>query len=179
MAPERAELEAFAAEHGPALQRLAFLLSGGSTEEAEDIVQTVLVRIVQRGLDGVDNPAAYARRAVVNEHRTLRRRRITALRSIARFPAASESVDPALDERFAILAALRRLGRRERAAVVLRYYADRPDEEIAEILGCTRATVRSLVYRALPRLRRYLTEHPTPDELPAPAAPSTSNQENT
>ena len=59
-------------------------------------------------------------------------------------------------ERLDVLAALRTLGEKERAAVVLRYWADLPDDEIAETLGCARATVRSLVHRALPRLREQL-----------------------
>jgi RNA polymerase sigma-70 factor (sigma-E family) len=167
------ELEAFAAEHGPALKRLAFLLTGGSTEDAEDIVQTVLVRLLERGLGHLDNPAAYARRAVVNEHVTLLRRRATALQWITRNPPADLTIDPELDERFVVLAALRSLGVRERAAIVLRYYADRPDEEIAEILRCSRPTVRSLVHRALPKLRRYLLENASPGEWPARSVPAT------
>ena len=56
----------------------------------------------------------------------------------------------------AVFAALRELGDRERAAIVLRYYEDLPDQRIAEALGCSRATVRSLVHRAMPKLRARL-----------------------
>ena len=52
--------------------------------------------------------------------------------------------------------ALGRLGERQRAVVVLRYFADLPDVEIAEVLGCRPSTVRSLVRRALRVLRKEL-----------------------
>lgn len=55
-----------------------------------------------------------------------------------------------------MLAALEALSERERIAVVLRYYEDLPDEEIAAVLDCSRSTVRSLVHRALPTLREHL-----------------------
>ena len=68
---------------------------------------------------------------------------------------------PGPEERMAVFAALRSLSERERAAVVLRYYEDLPDQQIAEALGCSRATVRSLVHRALPKLRARLDDEAT------------------
>lgn len=156
-------LEAFVLERGPALQRFAFLLTAGRGPEAEDLVQTVLARMLQRDLGPVEDLTAYARRALVNEHTSAGRRESTRRRALPRLAAEDRGTDADPADRFAVLAALRTLGDRERAAVVLRYYADLPDEEIADELGCARATVRSLVHRALPRLREHLTDPATGD----------------
>jgi RNA polymerase sigma factor (sigma-70 family) len=61
-----------------------------------------------------------------------------------------------LPETPVVLDALGRLPYRQRAALVLRYYEDRPDHEIAEVLGCRPATVRSLVHRGLEALRKVV-----------------------
>ena len=63
---------------------------------------------------------------------------------------------PEPEDRLAVLDALRDLTERERTVIVLRYYEDLPDVEIAEIIGCSRSTVRSVVHRALPKLRERL-----------------------
>ena len=65
------------------------------------------------------------------------------------------------EDRRAVLAALRRLPVRQREALVLRYYLDLPDDEIARILGVQRATVRSAVYRGLASLERILRGEPS------------------
>jgi RNA polymerase sigma factor (sigma-70 family) len=80
------------------------------------------------------------------------------------------SADPAvaLDERDAILRVVAALPPRQRAAVVLRYYEDLPDDEIADLLGCRPVTVRSLISRALATLRR---------SLPAPLVATLGDQQ--
>ena len=161
-------VDAFVREEGQALLRFAFLLTGGHASAAEDLVQSVLLRLVDRGIHDLANPATYARRAIVNEHRSLGRRARVHLRALTRVGAGSGVVaqSTAPEDRSAILPALGVLSDRERAAVVLRYYEDLPDDDIAEALGCSRVTVRSLVHRAIPKLKRELasTYRPAADE---------------
>ncbi len=159
----RERVSAFAAEHGDGLLRLAYLLTGGRAAEAEDLVQTVLLRMLERDLSDVGSLGAYARRALVNEQHSRGRRESVGRRVLPRVWRPEPVVDPDVADRVALLEALRGLGDRERAAVVLRYWGDLPDEEIAEVLGCARATVRSLVHRALPRLREAIGEHDDPE----------------
>jgi len=136
----------FEAEHD-GLARLACLLTG-STLVAEDVVQDAFVQLQMRWAS-VQRPGAYLRTAVVNGcrgyHRRLRRERASyaALVSTATMP-----------ETPIVLDVLGRLPYRQRAALVLRFYEDSPDEEIAALLGCRPATVRSLVHRGLDAMRK-------------------------
>lgn len=130
------------------LVRLAFLLIG-SPETAEDLVQDVLVRI-QRRWHRIEQPNAYARRAVVNACNTHHRRR---RREDQQPRPVDEAVALDADELFDVLAAL---PERMRAAIVLRFYEDLPDGDIAALLDCAPSTVRSLIHRGLARLRRVV-----------------------
>jgi RNA polymerase sigma factor (sigma-70 family) len=154
----QAGLEDFAAAHGQALLTFAYLLTGGHRAQAEDLVQTVLTRLVARGLQGLDEPRAYARRSLVNEYTSQGRRGSTYQRVLARWSGSDRdhAPGPQPEDRLAVLDALRDLTERERSVIVLRYYEDLPDVEIAEIVGCSRSTVRSIVHRALPKLRERL-----------------------
>lgn len=159
------DLGAFADAHGQALTRFAYLLTGGR-DAADDLVQTVLLRLLARGIGDLADPLAYARRSLVNEHRDQIRR--DAHRAAHRATPSDLVRDPpAAEDRLAVLAALEVLTVRERAAVVLRYYEDLADQDIAGMLGCSRATVRSLIHRATPKLRRALD-----DTYPHRAAPT-------
>lgn len=151
------ETAAFADAHGQALLRLAYLLCAGDAAAAEDLVQSVLLRLLARGLDGLENPLAYARRALVNQHRDQLRRTQVQRRAGPRLvePEASNA-DAGVEDRLVVLDALDTLSTRERVAVVLRFYEDLPDDQIAQVLGCSRVTVRSLVHRATPKLRSAL-----------------------
>jgi len=128
--------------------RLAFLMTGSSAE-AEEIVQEAFVR-VRRRIDRVDNPSAYLRTAVVNGCRN-RYRRILVERRHAPLaePAAYDRVDEMSD-------ALAALPARQRAVIVLRYYAGMNEAEIAGALGCRPGTVKSLCHRGLAELRRVI-----------------------
>jgi RNA polymerase sigma-70 factor (sigma-E family) len=145
----------FVHTHQQALVRYATLLSGGQGD-AEDLVQEVLIRVYPRWetLDG--SRYAYVRRAVTNEFLSWRRRWSTRhIRPTAEIPETP--VEPGWaepDERLA--RELRKLPRQQRAAVVLRYYEDLTDAEIAELLGCREATVRAHVSRGLAALRSVL-----------------------
>jgi RNA polymerase sigma factor (sigma-70 family) len=139
--------------HYAALVRLAVQLVDDQGS-AEDVVQDVFA-----GLDPsrLDDPERYLRRAVVNRARSaLRRRRVA--RAFAGRASRIELVDAAdaetvrSAERERMLAAIGRLPRRQREAVVLRYYEDLPVAEIARVLDVSPAAVSSALTRALATL---------------------------
>ncbi|RKT71436.1 RNA polymerase sigma-70 factor (sigma-E family) [Saccharothrix variisporea] len=145
----------------PALMRFATVLTCQAWL-AEDLVSDVLGRAFERWerISRLDEPHAYVRRMVVNEYLSWRRR-------LARTSPRAELEDvghgDGADERAERDAMIRRLAnlpRRQRAAVVLRYYAGLPDAEIAAELGCRVTTVRSQISRALASLRVDLTANP-------------------
>jgi RNA polymerase sigma-70 factor (sigma-E family) len=157
------------AARAPALLRLAVMLTGDRVE-AEDLLQTTLLR-TQRHADRIATmaaPAAYLRRAMVHEHLSALRR----LRSRVRTtplegrdaPAGEVAGDIAagVERRDVVWRLLTSLPRRQRAVLVLRFYEDLPDREIAEVLGCGESTVRAHASRALESLRTHLSE---PEEV--------------
>jgi len=135
----------------PAAKRLAHLLTNGSPD-AEDVVQDVFSKLPDR-YDRLDNPDAYLRRAIVNGCRQRfrsRSREDARLRLVTSGQSTmAATTDPMLD-------AVAALPARQRAAIVLRYWADLDDAEIADALGARRSTVRSLVHRGLATLRKDL-----------------------
>ena len=145
------DLAALYVAEQPRLVRLAHLLTG-SPEVAQEVVHDVFVRLHGRR-ERIDNPAAYLRTAVVNACRSQQRRWSLERTHAERGSAGRVELPPELDETWT---ALRQLPVRRRAALVLRYYEDLPDEEIARLLGCRPATVRSLVHRGLESLREVL-----------------------
>lgn len=150
----RSELDEFLASQLPAMTRLAQVLTL-RTDAAEDLAQQTMLRLYQRWdqVRVAEHPGAYARRVMLNEFLTgSRRRRVIEVHGL---PDAGRS-DPgmqALEARETAFALLRQLPGRQRAAIALRYLEDRTDQEIAEILSCRRATVRSLVMRGLEKVR--------------------------
>ena len=157
----------FAAMSAGPLKRTAYLLTGDQ-QLAEDLVQATLLRLYERwGRSAVwDSPLAYARTTMYSIFVSWsRRRRVTEVaRSVLPDTpvAAAEDAVASTDE---VLAVLRDLPTRQRAAVVLRYYEDLDAAEIAAILGCSAVTVRSQLSRALATLRtdQRLTRHPAPE----------------
>ena len=128
------------------MTRVAYLITGRGAV-AEEIVHDSFIA-AQRSWSTVTNPNAYLRAAVVNRSRSwLRRRRLERNTPFA----APDSVLLGADE---LWDALGRLPERRRTVIVLRFYDDLPDAEIAGLLGCRPATVRTLVHRALHDLRR-------------------------
>lgn len=126
---------------------------------AQDVVQEVLIR-AQRGwhrIGAVEYPDAYLRRMIVNEYLSWRRCRANRDLAVSHPILAECSTvdDPAavLAERDAMRVRIARLPRRQRAAIVLRYYVNLTDPQIAEVLGCSTATVRSHIRHALVALR--------------------------
>jgi RNA polymerase sigma-70 factor (sigma-E family) len=132
----------------PELVRLATLLVG-DRDLAADLVQDCFVRLHPRW-DKVDDHRAYLRRSVVNachsHHRGLRRFRRLDLRPVEPVELGARELSDALAS----------LPHRQRAALVLRFYAGLPDAEIADALGCRPGTVASLVHRGLAALREVI-----------------------
>lgn len=132
-----------------AMVRLAYLLTG-SNAVAEELVQDAFVK-VHRNWDRAQAPAAYLRVAVVNACRSYHRRRYL---ERDRRPHAPDAVGEfAPDEMWDALSGLRP---RQRAALVLKFYEDLSEAEIADALGCRPGTVKSLISRGLDELRRVV-----------------------
>lgn len=133
-----------------AMTRLAFLLVG-SREAAQDLTQDAFVRVHAKWAS-VTEPKAYLRRAVVNACNSHHRRRGVERRLTPR-PADTDVAASAPDELFDALA---QLPYRQRAVLVLRYYHDMSEAEIAATLGVRPGTVGSLASRGLERLRAVI-----------------------
>jgi RNA polymerase sigma factor (sigma-70 family) len=134
--------------HYDDLVRLAYLVSG-QADRAEEVVQDAFVQ-TQRHWARVRDPLPYLRTAVVNGCRSLGRRLVL---ERARRPRPPDPAELGADELWDALATLTD---RQRAAVVLRFWCDLPDAEIAAALGCREPTVRTSVHRALAKLRKEI-----------------------
>ncbi|NHB84047.1 SigE family RNA polymerase sigma factor [Tessaracoccus sp. HDW20] len=146
----------FVATHGAQLRRTAHLLTGGACG-ADDLVQDTLVKawLAWRRIDP-STASAYVRRIMVNlaTDRWRRRRYESFPGEFAGRPDERSTRDfEASDDRSFILAQLGTLSARERAIIVLRYYHDLTEADVAETLGCSVGTVKSTASRALARLR--------------------------
>jgi RNA polymerase sigma factor (sigma-70 family) len=150
--PRPGGFDDFYRAHYESLVRLGFLLTL-SEEAARDLVHDVFVRVYGR-FDALDEPLPYLRRSVVNASRSWHRRRQLE-RSRARASEHLPDVALEADELFDVLA---RLPPRQRAAIVLRFYEQMRDEEIAALLHCRPGTVASLVHRGCARLRTAMSE---------------------
>jgi RNA polymerase sigma-70 factor (sigma-E family) len=150
------EFAAFVRTNTPALLRTAYLLTGNALR-AEELVQDTMVRLYPKWerVAAADVPIAYVRRSLANAFVNERRR--PANREIA-FDVLPEYADQRdltgqLDDRDEIWQLLDTLPDRQRAALVMRFFHDLPDEEIGAALGCRVGTVRSLISRGLATLR--------------------------
>jgi RNA polymerase sigma-70 factor (sigma-E family) len=148
----------FVREHTAALLRSAYLLTG-SAAGAEDLVQDTFLRLYPKWdrVTAADVPIAYVRRSLVNGFLNQRRKASSHEIVIDVVPERPDARDIGFDitNRDLVWRMLARLPDRQRAALVLRYYHDLADEEIAEILECRLGTVRSLVSRGLAALRAH------------------------
>ncbi|MGW1773963.1 SigE family RNA polymerase sigma factor [Streptomyces sp. NPDC002104] len=147
--------------HRLAMVRLAVLLVD-DLGTAEDVVQDAFTALYRRHgerITEVDNALGYLRTAVVNTARSVLRRRRTARAWTPQAPADVPSAETSvvLDEAHReVLAALGRLTPRRRQVLVLRYWADLSEAEIAETLGISRGAVKSNASRGLDALERIL-----------------------
>jgi RNA polymerase sigma-70 factor (sigma-E family) len=157
---ERA-FEEFIGESGDALLRLATLLTA-DRGLGEDVYQETLHRLAARW-SRVDNPRAFCRRVMHNiviDQGRLKGRQVPEIRlAEGHDDSDPRSADPtsAVELRPVLFAALRTLTPHQREIVVLRYFDDRSESEVAELLGVAPGTVRSTLSRAVAQLR----EHPS------------------
>ena len=155
---EDEEFRGFVAARGPSLLRTAYLLTGDQ-QLAEDLVQTALERAVTHW-GSIRSPAAvesYVRRTMYREQVSLwRRHRVTEL-SFPELPEprhADEGATPGgTEDRMVMRDALMLLGRRQRTVLVLRYFEDLTEQQVADALGVSVGTVKSQTHKALSRLR--------------------------
>ncbi|WP_461035805.1 SigE family RNA polymerase sigma factor [Streptomyces mayteni] len=155
------EFDEFVAARWPALLHLARLLTGGDRHRAEDLVQESLVKlwfVWPKVAEGA--PEAYVRKVMVRAAARSARRRWWGERPTERLPETPVpgDVSTTVAERSRLEAALGRLPAKQRAAVVLRYYQDLPEGQVAAALGCPVGTARSHVSRGVARLRHLLSD---------------------
>lgn len=158
------DFEQFVATHLPGLIRYAVILAG-ERELAQDVVQDALIRANDRWrrIGAMERPEHYVRRMITTEYLSWRRRharRAAVLNRWAAVLSPGSVVDHAegMVQRSALNQQLALLPAKQRAVLVLDYYEALTDPEIAEVLGCSQATVRVYRFRALGALRSMLTE---------------------
>ncbi len=151
------DFDTFVAARWQRLTRTAFLLTGDH-HEAEDLVQDTLAKACPHWarIRRLDAPDAYLHRAMVNNsfsrHRRRRARQLL-------MPWVPEPAQPAataqVEQRSALLQALDELPPRQRAVVVLRYWEDLSERQVADVLGCSTGNVKSQASRGIAKLRRH------------------------
>jgi RNA polymerase sigma-70 factor (sigma-E family) len=172
---ERA-FEVFVAESGDSLLRLATLLTS-DTGLGEDVYQETLHRLAARW-SRVKNPRAFCRQVMHNiviDQARLKGRQVPQIRLAAEHDDSDpRSADPAsaVELRLVLLSALRTLAPQQRVIVVLRYFDDRSENEVAGLLGVSTGTVKSTASRAMAHLR----EQPGISGLVTPAKTDTTIQ---
>ena len=157
------ELREFVAARYGHLRRTAYLLCG-DWHRAEDLVQTALAKVVmaagRRGIGSIDSLDAYTRRTLLrvylDDSARARWRREKSWPDLTEVDVAAGP--PERELAITVLAALKTLPPRQRAAVVLRYWEDRDIEETAALLGVAPGTVKSQCAKAMAALRVLLAD---------------------
>jgi RNA polymerase sigma-70 factor (sigma-E family) len=150
--------EEYAGSAWPSLYRYAYLLTGNHAD-AEDLAQQTLLKAYRSWsrVEGAESPLAYLRRMLTNtylSHRRPQKRRLEVLTDAPPEPGSVPGA--AIEDRLALWPHVRSLPPRQRAVVVLRYYEQLSEQEIADVLGCSRGTVKSTAHHALNALRAAL-----------------------
>jgi RNA polymerase sigma-70 factor (sigma-E family) len=150
----------------PRLRRLAYLLTG-DLDEADDLLQSAYAKVLPRWhkISTYDSPEAYMHRVMVNLRtswwrRTRNREWPTDEIPEASWRAGTPGEEDAAVESQALLASLRALPERQRAAVVLRHWCDLSEAQTADVMKCTVGTVKSNASRGLAHLRAALAQTP-------------------
>lgn len=154
------EMTEFIAARSSALLRYGYLLTGDHAR-AEDLVQDALIKACAswKNIREGSSPEAYVRRTMYNLNVSWWRKVTRRERDLEDAPLRYTQVSDGAHERAehsALLQAIEGLPPKQRAAVVLRYYEDQSDEEIAEVLDCSPATVRSHLSRARNHLKEAI-----------------------
>jgi RNA polymerase sigma-70 factor (sigma-E family) len=159
---DREGFEGYVAARRAALLRTAYLLTGHH-EDAEDLVQVALVKVVPHWRRIADHPEPYVRTVLARESVSRWRRRRWREVVGETLPERAAG-DEATDDRLALREALTVLPPRQRAVIVLRYFEDLTEKETAHVLGIAVGTVKSQARDALARLRRLLPDLDGEDE---------------
>ncbi|MCF2532246.1 SigE family RNA polymerase sigma factor [Yinghuangia soli] len=167
---DEAEFREYAAARWERLVRIAYLLTG-DRHHAEDLAQTALEQ-AYAGWHRVarsENRDAYVHRILVRcNARRFRKRRVGERLTDAVPEVAAPDAHAGLETRHALLGALAELPARQRAVIVLRYWSDLSEQDVAAAVGCSVGTVKSQASKGLAKLR----SHPVVRDLaPAPAVP--------
>lgn len=153
---DRSDFDEFVRGRSRPLLQAAWLLTG-DWQLAEDLLQASLVKVYLAWgrIRKTGNVEAYARRVLVTTYVTGRRRRWRGEVATEVLPERPAGVDEyaGVDLRRAVTDALQQLPRRQRAVVVLRYYCDLSERDVAEALGCSEGTVKSQAAKGLAALR--------------------------
>ncbi|MCD7437837.1 SigE family RNA polymerase sigma factor [Streptomyces lincolnensis] len=161
---DAAELDGFrefVENRSSALLRTAVLLCGGDRHAGEDLLQNALVRAAGKW-QRIDEPEAYVRRILyrqqVGRWRLKWPRREVSVAEPPEAGTAGADTVAAAELRVVMRQVLSRLTARQRTMLVLRYFEDLPESEVARLLGCSVGTVRSTTHRSLARLRSLAPE---------------------
>jgi RNA polymerase sigma-70 factor (sigma-E family) len=157
--PTVAEFEAFESfvrRNTSALLRTAFLLTGNH-HRAEELLQDTLTHLYPRWsqVQAADLPLAYVRRVLANRFVSAGRPKSSREVVLWELPDGWDGTDFTESDasRRQLWELLGGLPERQRAAIVLRYFNDLSDDQVAETIGCRTATVRSLISRGIRTLR--------------------------
>jgi RNA polymerase sigma-70 factor (sigma-E family) len=156
-AAEREFREFVVVRSGP-LMRLAYLLVGGDQHAAEDLLQIALARTAARW-NRVEHPETYVRQVMyhqqVSSWRLKWRRREV---QVAELPEVAGPESSDVELKLTVRRALARLTARQRGVLILRFFEDLPEAEVAHLLGISVGTVRSTTHRSLARLLELAPE---------------------
>lgn len=153
-----AGFSAYVAAHAEQVRFTAFLLCG-DWHEAEDLAQVAFVRLYLAWdrIDRSESIESYVRKIVTRTYLNERRRLWRKLERLTSAPPEPGSAPgPAPEQRMLVMRALAQVPRRQRAALVLRYWEDLSVAETADVLGCSVGNVKSQCARGLQRLRELL-----------------------
>ena len=151
--PDKMGYDEFVAARSPRLLRVAYLLTR-DWGEAEDLLQTALMKAWFAWARLDDAPEAYVRKIIATTFISWRRRLWIREVSHGEMPdTAVADGTAAVDERSRLWPALGRLPARQRAVLVLRFFEDLTEAQVAEALGCSIGTVKSQTSKALAKLR--------------------------
>ncbi len=160
---EAPTFEEYAGSAWPSLYRYAYLLAGNHAD-AEDIAQQTLMKAYSSWsrVKDTDSPAAYLRRMLTNTYLSQGRPKRRRLELLTDAPPEADHTPPGgPEERMALWPHVKSLPPRQRAVIVLRYYEDLSEQQIADTLGCSRGNVKSTAHHALKALRAALGSEAT------------------